>query len=78
MTDPKHSDVLVIGAGVIGLSIARALNKRGVRNISVIERGTIGAEASHAAAGMLAPQCEADRAEDFFRLCRGSNRLYPL
>ena len=78
MTDPKHSDVLVIGAGVIGLSIARALNKRGVRNISVIERGTIGAEASHAAAGMLAPQCEADRADDFFRLCRGSNRLYPL
>lgn len=78
MTDPKNSDVLVIGAGVIGLSIARALNKRGVRNISVIERGTIGAEASHDAAGMLAPQCEADRADDFFKLCRGSNRLYPL
>lgn len=78
MSDGRASDVLIIGAGVIGLSIARALNKRGVRNISVIERGVVGAEASHAAAGMLAPQCEADRTDDFFRLCRGSNRLYPL
>ncbi|HTK36882.1 MAG TPA: glycine oxidase ThiO [Pyrinomonadaceae bacterium] len=78
MTTNRASDVLIIGAGVIGLSIARALNKRGVRNISVIERGAAGAEASHAAAGMLAPQCEADRPDDFFRLCRGSNRFYPL
>ena len=78
MTTNRTSDVLIIGAGVIGLSIARALRKRGVRNVSIIERGIIGAEASHAAAGMLAPQCEADRPDDFFRLCRGSSRLYPL
>lgn len=78
MSDGRVSDVLIIGAGVIGLAIARALNKRGVKSISVIERGVVGGEASHAAAGMLAPQCEADHADDFFRLCRGSSRFYPL
>ena len=78
MSDGRASDVLIIGAGVIGLSIARALNKRGVRNISVVERGVVGGEASHAAAGMLAPQCEADAQDNFFRLCRGSSRFYPL
>jgi glycine oxidase ThiO len=78
MTSVKTSDVLIIGAGVIGLSIARALNKHGVKNILIAERGTIGAEASYAAAGMLAPQSEADCADDFFRFCLASNDLYPL
>lgn len=43
----------------------------------VIERSSPGAEASRAAAGMLAPQAEADCADSFFALaCRGRD-LYP-
>ena len=43
----------------------------------IVERSSLGAEASSAAAGMLAPQAEADCADDFFRLCCQSRDLYP-
>jgi glycine oxidase len=69
-------DLLIIGGGVIGLSIARELKKRGVNNVKVLERGRIGREASWAAAGILAPQVEADTDDEFFRLCFESNRMY--
>jgi glycine oxidase len=72
----KTSDVLIIGAGVIGLSIARELHKRGVGKICIVEKGAVGRESSWAAAGILAPQIEADIDDDFFRLCFESNRIY--
>src|ERR1035437_478124 len=56
MENRDLSDVLILGGGVIGLSIARELHKRGVSRITVIDKGTIGQEASWAAAGILAPQ----------------------
>lgn len=70
------SDVVVIGGGVAGLAVARELGRRGLQ-ATVLERGTFGAEASHAAAGMLAPQSEADRDDAFFRLQCASRDLYP-
>lgn len=73
----ETSDVLIVGGGVIGLSLARALHKKGVRKVTVVERGELGQEASSAAAGMLAPHAEADREDEFFRFCRESNDLYP-
>lgn len=73
----KTQDVLIIGGGVIGLSIARRLHKKGVREITVLERGAVGQEASYAAAGMLAPHAETDKRDDFFHLCDESNKLYP-
>ena len=72
-----NSEVLIVGGGVIGLSIARELHKKGAGKITILERGAGGREASFAAAGMLAPQAEADKADDFFYLCDESNRLYP-
>ncbi|MGH9530881.1 MAG: glycine oxidase ThiO [Terriglobales bacterium] len=48
----KTSDVLVVGAGIIGLSLARELHKRGA-TVRVVERGQPGHESSFAAAGML-------------------------
>jgi glycine oxidase len=72
-----NSDVLIIGGGVIGLAIARELYKKGVQKITILERGAVGKEASHAAAGMLAPHAETDKLDDFFFFCHESNRLYP-
>ena len=72
-----RSEVLIIGGGVIGLSIARELHKSGLKHITLIEKGLCGEEASWAAAGMLSPQVEADEAGVFFDLCCASRDLYP-
>lgn len=72
-----NSKILVIGGGVIGLSIARELHKRGVGKITVIDKGACGEEASWAAGGMLGPQAEADEGGLFFDLMLASRDLYP-
>ena len=70
-------EILIIGGGIIGLSIARELHRRGIRRITIVERGIAGREASWAAAGMLAPNAENDEFDEFFRLCCESNNAYP-
>jgi len=61
--DPSATtDVAVIGGGVIGLAVAWRAAGRGHR-VCVLERGELGAGASHVAAGMLAPVTEADAGE---------------
>jgi glycine oxidase len=72
-----QAEVVIIGGGVIGLAIARSLALRGVRDVCLIERGGLGAEASSAAGGMLLPQVEADRHDEFFALACRSRDLYP-
>jgi glycine oxidase len=71
------ADVVIIGGGVIGMAVARALALRGVRDILLFERGSLGAESSSAAAGMLAPQAEANRPHEFFYLTCQSRDMYP-
>src|SRR4029079_13347914 len=71
------ADIVIVGGGVIGLTIARGLALRGVRDVCVVERGNLGTEASWAAAGMLLPQVEADAPDDFFDLACQSRDLYP-
>ncbi len=73
----KTADVVVIGGGVIGLAVARALALRGIHDVLLLERGSLGAEASSAAAGMLAPQAEANRPHEFFYLTCQSRDMYP-
>lgn len=53
-------DVVIIGAGIIGLATAWELARRGVA-VTVVERGTPGQAATWAAGGMLAPLAEARR-----------------
>jgi len=69
-------DAVVVGGGAIGLSVARELARRGL-SVALVERGALGAESSWAAAGMLAPQCEADARDAFFDLACASRDAYP-
>jgi glycine oxidase len=55
-------DVLVIGGGVIGLSLAWRARERGM-SVTVLERDTLGSGTSRVAAGMLAPVAEAEFGE---------------
>lgn len=68
------SDVLIIGGGVIGLAIAVELKLRGAK-VTVVCRD-FQAAASHAAAGMLAPNAENIAAPTMLSLCRRSLNLY--
>ena len=69
-------DVIIVGGGVIGCSIALRLAQAGL-NTLIIEKSFLGAEASTAAAGMLAPQLESEHPSPFTDLCIKSRSLYP-
>lgn len=78
----ERYDVLVIGAGVIGCSIAYHLTRLGLR-LAVVEREEIASEASMAAAGMLAPLTEAaeldtdtEQTSLFLQLCLAGLHYY--
>jgi glycine oxidase len=76
--DPTaRADVVVIGAGIIGLAIAWRAAQRGA-SVCVLERGELGGGASHVAAGMLAPVTEADPGElELLALGLRSARIWP-
>src|SRR5438270_11901621 len=71
----SSADVAVVGGGVAGLSAAREMARRGL-SVVIIESGLPGA-ASHAAAGMLAPQAEANASDELFELLCASREMYP-
>ena len=73
----ERAGAVVIGGGVIGLAVARALARRGLEGVTLIERARLGAEASNAAGGMLAAQSEADCADAFLELACASRAAYP-
>src|SRR5713101_4927087 len=68
--------VAVIGGGIIGCATAGDLAKRGCR-VTLLERASPGAEASSAAAGLLAPLGPSPEPGPFHRLAIESWRLYP-
>jgi sarcosine oxidase subunit beta len=53
---PANVEVLVIGAGAVGCSVAYNLAERGVRNILVVERGGIGEGSTGRCAGGVRAQ----------------------
>ena len=71
----KTWDVIVVGGGIIGLSLAISLRKQGLR-VLIIERGEPGKEASSAAAGMLAP-AGAEIPAGLRNLAEHSYNIYP-
>jgi glycine oxidase len=71
----QHPDICIAGGGVIGLSLALELHHRGLR-VTVLERGSPLAEASTAAAGMLAAN-DPDNPPQLRPLADLSLSLYP-
>ncbi len=69
-------DVVVIGGGVIGLSIAFELSLHNV-SVRILEQGQFGQEASWAGAGMLPPGNPAWAATPEARLRAASHVLWP-
>jgi len=70
----RNWDVLVVGGGIIGLSLAIELRRNGA-SVLVVERGEVGREASYAAGGMLADGIETPPA--LRELAGASARMYP-
>jgi glycine oxidase len=75
MARVKTWDAIVVGGGVIGLSLALELRKQGA-SVLVVDRSEPGREASHAAAGMLAWH-DPHHVTGLEPLIRLSTRLYP-
>jgi glycine oxidase len=71
----KTWDVIVVGGGIIGLSLAIALRKRSA-TVLLVERGQPGREASHAAGGMLV-DCSLETPSALQSMAEASARMYP-
>ncbi len=72
---PDHFDVIIAGGGVIGASIAWRLARNRLR-VLLSDARAIGAEASSAAAGMLAPGGEFDQPSPMLDFAIGSLARY--
>ncbi|MFZ0293400.1 MAG: glycine oxidase ThiO [Candidatus Sulfotelmatobacter sp.] len=71
----KNWDVIIIGGGIIGLSLALELRKKGA-TVLLVERGEPGREASYAAGGMLV-DCSIETPAALQALAAASARMYP-
>lgn len=71
----KTWDVIIVGGGIIGLSLSLELRKQGA-GVLVIDKGEPGKEASSAAGGMLV-DCSAETTPALQPLAAASARMYP-
>ena len=71
----KTWDVVIIGGGVIGLSLAWRLRRHGA-SVLIVEKSEPGREATHAAGGMIA-HCDPHNPPALASLIAGSARMYP-
>lgn len=71
----RSADVVVIGGGVIGLTVARRLALDGAA-VELLERDECGRGASWAGAGIIAP-CNPHRSDPIFHLHQRSLAAYP-
>jgi glycine oxidase len=68
-------DAIVVGAGVIGLSLAWRLRREGLR-VLIVEKGEPAREATYAAGGMIA-HCDPHLPSLLLPLARASAAMYP-
>src|SRR5262245_18912117 len=72
----SHPDVVIVGGGVIGLSVAYVLAREGIR-CTLLERRALGREASWAGAGLIAASTDRRSPHPLEALRSWSARLYP-
>jgi glycine oxidase len=69
-------EVIVVGGGIIGCSIAWRLAQKGA-SVAIYDAGRIGAESSWAGAGMLAPGGEVENTSNWAYRSIESLKMYP-
>ena len=69
-------DAIIVGAGIIGASIAWRLSQSGLR-VLLLDAARMGGEASSAGAGMRAPGGEIEQPSPWIDLAIASLRSYP-
>lgn len=79
--DSSAFDTLIVGGGIIGLSLAWELSKRG-QHIAVVEKGEIGERnrgaSSWAGAGILPPTPNVKSPDPYEQLLSRTHELHPL
>jgi glycine oxidase len=75
MSPGRTSDVVVVGAGIIGCGVAYELARRGAR-VQVVDRREVGQGATQASAGVLAPYLAAHQHTPLVELGSRSLALY--
>lgn len=77
MKHQKTTPIAIIGGGIIGLAIAFELACRD-QQVTLLEKGLCGGQATGAAAGMLAPYSEIEEdPDDFFTMAHESLQMFP-
>ena len=71
----RPSDIIVIGAGIVGCAIAEELSRRGA-SVEIVDERSVGMGATHASAGVLAPHIEAREDSPFLDLTVRSLALF--
>ncbi len=77
--DNSTVDLAILGGGIVGLSVAWRARARGL-SVTLLERDTLGASATHVAAGMLSPVAEVEFGEAGRRVLElglRSARMWP-
>jgi glycine oxidase len=71
----RPSEVIVIGAGIVGCAVAQELARRGA-SVEVVDERLIGMGATQASAGILAPYVESREGSPLFELTARSLNLF--
>src|SRR6478752_4815570 len=71
----RPSDIIVIGAGIVGCAIAHELASRGA-SVEIVDDRPVGMGATQASAGILAPYIEAREGSPLLELTVRSLDLY--
>src|SRR5450756_2098263 len=72
-----QTDFLIVGGGVVGLTSAQVLLQAGYR-VTLVERDTVGREASWAGGCILSPLCPWDYQEAVTRLAQRGMSMFSV
>jgi len=76
MTANQTQDIVIVGGGIVGLSLAQELALQKL-SVTVLDRGQMGQEASSAGAGILAPRADMEEPGPLPQLLLASRKIYP-